>query len=66
VVAVADRGRGFADPLVGFQSAHGADLALGGMGLWLARKLWDHVDLLPGPHGLTVRLSTSLRRRVNA
>jgi hypothetical protein len=31
------------------------------MGLWLARKLWDHVDLLPGSHGLTVRLSTRLR-----
>jgi hypothetical protein len=31
------------------------------MGLWLARKLWDHVDLLTGPDGLTVRLSSPLR-----
>jgi hypothetical protein len=30
------------------------------MGLWLARKLWDHVDLLSGPAGLTVRLSSPL------
>jgi hypothetical protein len=30
------------------------------MGLWLARKLWDHVDLLPGSAGLTVRLSSAL------
>jgi hypothetical protein len=30
------------------------------MGLWLARKLCDHVDLLPGPHGLTVRLVVGL------
>jgi hypothetical protein len=28
------------------------------MGLWLARKLWDHVDVLPTEQGLTVRLST--------
>ena len=30
------------------------------MGLWLARKLWDHVDVLPSDEGLTVRLSTAL------
>jgi hypothetical protein len=41
--------------------AHGLDLSRGGMGLWLARKLWDHVDVLPGPAGLSVRLSTRLR-----
>lgn len=61
VVAVTDRGSGFADPLAGFQPAHGPDLGRGGMGLWLARKLFDHVDLLPGPDGLTVRLATRLR-----
>jgi anti-sigma regulatory factor (Ser/Thr protein kinase) len=61
VCAVSDSGHGFADPLAGFEPAHGDDLSLGGMGLWLARKLWDHVDLLPGPGGLTVRLSSRLR-----
>jgi anti-sigma regulatory factor (Ser/Thr protein kinase) len=60
VCAITDSGRSFADPLAGFLPAHGADLGRGGMGLWLARKLWDSVDLLPGPDGLTVRLSTRL------
>ncbi|MGY1755153.1 anti-sigma factor RsbA family regulatory protein [Blastococcus sp. SYSU D01042] len=61
VCEIADRGVAFADPLAGFQPAHGPDLGRGGMGLWLARKLFDSVDLLPGPDGLTVRLSTRLR-----
>ncbi|MCZ2822869.1 MULTISPECIES: sensor histidine kinase [unclassified Modestobacter] len=61
VCTISDCGTGFADPLAGFQPAHGDDLSQGGMGLWLARKLWDHVDLLPGPDGLTVRLSSPLR-----
>lgn len=61
VCTITDCGTGFADPLAGFQPAHGDDLSQGGMGLWLARKLWDHVDLLPGPDGLTVRLSSPLR-----
>ena len=60
VCSITDSGHSFADPLAGFQPAHGADLGRGGMGLWLARKLWDSVDLLPGPDGLTVRLSTRL------
>ncbi|WP_158550824.1 sensor histidine kinase [Geodermatophilus sp. TF02-6] len=61
VCAITDSGHTFADPLAGFQPAHGADLSRGGMGLWLARKLWDSVDLFPGPAGLTVRLSSRLR-----
>lgn len=61
VCSIGDRGTRFGDALAGFQPAHGADLSRGGMGLWLARKLWDHVDLLPGPEGLTVRLSSALR-----
>jgi anti-sigma regulatory factor (Ser/Thr protein kinase) len=61
VCAITDSGTGFGDPLSGFQPAHGDDLSRGGMGLWLARKLWDSVDLLPGPDSLTVRLSTRLR-----
>ncbi|SDF51814.1 Anti-sigma regulatory factor (Ser/Thr protein kinase) [Blastococcus fimeti] len=61
ICEITDRGVGFSDPLAGFQPAHGPDLGRGGMGLWLARKLFDHVDLLPGPGGLTVRLATRLR-----
>ena len=60
ICEIGDRGSTFADPLAGFQPAHGPDLGRGGMGLWLARKLFDHVDLLPGPNGLTVRLATRL------
>jgi anti-sigma regulatory factor (Ser/Thr protein kinase) len=60
VCTITDSGRGFDDPLAGFQPAHGMDLSRGGMGLWLARKLWDSVDLLDGGTGLTVRLSTVL------
>ncbi|TFV48891.1 sensor histidine kinase [Blastococcus sp. TF02A-35] len=61
VCAISDSGPGFDDPFAGFRPAHGDDLALGGMGLWLARKLWDHVDVLPLEPGVTVRLSTRLR-----
>ena len=62
VCTVSDSGRGYDDPLAGLQPAHGDDLAHGGMGLWLARKLWDSVDLLSAGPGLTVRLSTELVR----
>jgi anti-sigma regulatory factor (Ser/Thr protein kinase) len=58
---VTDSGMAFDDPLAGFVPAHGFDLGRGGMGLWLARKLFDHVDLVPGPAGFTVRLTTTLR-----
>jgi anti-sigma regulatory factor (Ser/Thr protein kinase) len=61
VVTITDSGSGFDDPLYGYWPAHGDDLGKGGMGLWLARKLCDHVDLQPGPGGLTVRLNTALR-----
>jgi anti-sigma regulatory factor (Ser/Thr protein kinase) len=61
VCVISDRGTSYSDPFGGFLPAHGPDLSRGGMGLWLARKLWDHVDVLPGPAGLSVRLSTRLR-----
>jgi anti-sigma regulatory factor (Ser/Thr protein kinase) len=61
ICVISDRGTSYADPFSGFVPAHGLDLSHGGMGLWLARKLWDHVDVLPGPAGLSVRLSTRLR-----
>ena len=61
VCLISDRGTSYSDPFSGFAPAHGADLSRGGMGLWLARKLWDHVDVLPSETGLTVRLSTRIR-----
>ena len=61
ICAITDSGTTFDNPLAGFIPAHGFDLGRGGMGLWLARKLFDHVDLFPGPAGFTVRLSTTLR-----
>lgn len=61
VCMISDRGTSYVDPFAGFEPAHGPDLSQGGMGLWLARKLWDHVDLLPSPAGLGVRLSTRIR-----
>ncbi len=60
VCTISDQGTAPVDPVAGFQPAHGEDLSRGGMGLWLARKLWDHVDLLHGPDGFTVRLSSPL------
>jgi anti-sigma regulatory factor (Ser/Thr protein kinase) len=61
VCVISDRGTSYSDPFSGFAPAHGLDLSRGGMGLWLARKLWDHVDVLPGEAGLSVRLSTRIR-----
>jgi len=61
VCVISDRGSSYTDPLSGFIPAHGPDLSKGGMGLWLARKLWDHVDVLPTETGLSVRLSSRLR-----
>jgi anti-sigma regulatory factor (Ser/Thr protein kinase) len=61
VCLISDRGTSYSDPFSGFTPAHGLDLSHGGMGLWLARKLWDHVDVLPTDAGLTVRLSTRIR-----
>jgi anti-sigma regulatory factor (Ser/Thr protein kinase) len=61
ICVISDRGTSYSDPFSGFTPAHGLDLSKGGMGLWLARKLWDHVDVLPTDEGLSVRLSTRLR-----
>lgn len=60
VCLISDRGTSYSDPFSGFAPAHGLDLSHGGMGLWLARKLWDHVDVLPTETGLTVRLSARI------
>ncbi len=60
VCTIADGGRGV-DPLHGYWPAHGDDLGRGGMGLWLARKLCDHVDITTDERGTTVRLAAALR-----
>jgi anti-sigma regulatory factor (Ser/Thr protein kinase) len=56
--AVTDRGTSFDDPLVGYGPAHG-DMAVGGMGLWLARRSVDSLTASPADgsgDGCTVRL----------
>lgn len=60
VCRVTDHGRGLDDPFIGYGPAHGEDLSQGGMGLWLARQLCDHVDIGPDGDGLSIRLTTSL------
>jgi anti-sigma regulatory factor (Ser/Thr protein kinase) len=60
VCTITDRGAGFEDPFIGYGPAHGDDLSLGGMGLWLARQLCDHVDITPDGTGVQVRLTTVL------
>ncbi|MDP5181952.1 sensor histidine kinase [Blastococcus sp. BMG 814] len=66
VCTIADGGPGWDDPFAGYGPAHGEDLSRGGMGLWLARQLCDHVDISGGAHhpgdgGARVRLTTLLR-----
>lgn len=58
VCTISDGGTGWEDPFAGYGPAHGADLSHGGMGLWLARQLCDHVALRRGEHGASVRLTT--------
>ncbi len=58
VCTIRDAGAGPADPFAGYGPAHGEDLSAGGMGLWLARQLCDHVALRRDEHGSSVRLST--------
>ncbi|MCZ2835836.1 anti-sigma factor RsbA family regulatory protein [Modestobacter sp. VKM Ac-2985] len=61
VCTVTDHGAGLQDPFIGYGPAHGDDLSLGGMGLWLARQLCDHVDITEAGDGVQVRLTTVLR-----
>ncbi|NEK56428.1 sensor histidine kinase [Geodermatophilus sabuli] len=58
VCRIRDRGDGLTDPFAGYGPAHGEDLSRGGMGVWLARQLCDHVDVCSGADGTTVRLTT--------
>ncbi len=60
VCSIDDHGPGFDDPFAGYGPAHGEDLSRGGMGLWLARQLCDHVDLSGDDDGAHVRLTIRL------
>ena len=65
VCTIGDGGPGWDDPFAGYGPAHGDDLSRGGMGLWLARQLCDHVDISggngrPGEPGVAVRLTVRL------
>jgi anti-sigma regulatory factor (Ser/Thr protein kinase) len=60
VCTIADHGPGFDDPFAGYGPAHGDDLSRGGMGLWLARQLCDHVDITAEDDGAQVRLTLRL------
>ncbi|WP_345770386.1 sensor histidine kinase [Blastococcus saxobsidens] len=65
VCTITDGGPGWDDPFAGYGPAHGEDLSRGGMGLWLARQLCDHVDITGGEHHpgtgtISVRLTTRL------
>jgi anti-sigma regulatory factor (Ser/Thr protein kinase) len=61
VCTISDHGPGFDDPFAGYGPAHGDDLSRGGMGLWLARQLCDHVDI--AHHGDGIRIRLTVRRR---
>jgi anti-sigma regulatory factor (Ser/Thr protein kinase) len=62
VCTITDGGSGPGpDRVYGYWPAHGQDLGRGGMGLWLARTLCDHVDVSRDERGTTVRLATALR-----
>jgi anti-sigma regulatory factor (Ser/Thr protein kinase) len=60
VCSIDDNGPGLDDPFAGYGPAHGEDLSRGGMGLWLARQLCDHVDITSGEGGSRVRLTIRL------
>jgi len=60
VCTIRDRGPGFDDPFAGYGPAHGDDLSRGGMGLWLARQLCDHVDISGDDDGSQIRLTVRL------
>jgi anti-sigma regulatory factor (Ser/Thr protein kinase) len=57
VCTISDTGTGWDDPFAGYGPAHGEDLSHGGMGLWLARQLCDHVAIRREPTGASVRLT---------
>jgi anti-sigma regulatory factor (Ser/Thr protein kinase) len=65
LATVTDHGHGVDDPFAGYEwpgRPHGTPTA--GMGLWLARRLCDRVDMFRGPAGFTVRLLIRPRQRL--
>jgi anti-sigma regulatory factor (Ser/Thr protein kinase) len=54
VCEVSDDGPGFDDPLAGFLPPRPGHTH--GTGLWVARQLTQELELVPSPHGMTVRL----------
>jgi anti-sigma regulatory factor (Ser/Thr protein kinase) len=58
VCTVSDHGHGIPDPFAGYiwPGSRDDDIPTGGMGLWLARRLCDRLDIFDGPEGPTVRL----------
>lgn len=61
VCTIGDGGPGWDDPFAGYGPAHGDDLSRGGMGLWLARQLCDHVDISGGADGSGVEVRLTVR-----
>ena len=61
VCTISDRGPGWDNPFAGYGPAHGEDLSRGGMGLWLARQLCDHVDISSSGDGAGARVRLTLR-----
>jgi anti-sigma regulatory factor (Ser/Thr protein kinase) len=57
VCTVTDHGSGIQDPFAGYVPAH-RDPSRGGLGLWITRRLCDHVDLRTTAEGFTVQLET--------
>ena len=56
VCSITDRGSCFDDPTAGYGPAHHGDPALGGMGLWLARRSVDSLTAERTEGGCVVRL----------
>lgn len=54
---VTDKGPGVGDPFAGYLPGGGEALPEGHFGLWLARRLCDHLELMPDAEGFTVRLA---------
>ena len=61
VCTISDAGTDWDDPFAGYGPAHGEELSLGGMGLWMARQLCDHVAIRREPGGVSVRLTVHWR-----
>ena len=59
VCTISDAGTGWDEPFAGYGPAHGEDLSHGGMGLWLARQLCDHVAIRREAAGVSVRLTVA-------